>query len=133
MNGKKEYLTYYYGAEKHTFLLAKQLRKNSTPAEKKLWQIVRNRNLNGRKFRRQHPIAKYVVDFYCHQSKLVIELDGEIHMDLEQMKYDNERNEFMVEIGLNVLRIKNEDLFDNEEKVIELIMKICNVVEFPLS
>ena len=54
-------------------------------------------------------------------------------MDLEQMKYDNERNEFMVEIGLNVLRIKNEDLFDNEEKVIELIMKICNVVEFPLS
>ncbi len=123
MNGKKEYLTYHYGAEKHTFLLAKQLRKNSTPAEKKLWQIVRNRNLNGRKFRRQHPIAKYVVDFYCHQSKLVIELDGEIHMDLEQMKYDNERNEFMVEIGLNVLRIKNEDLFDNEEKVIELIMK----------
>ena len=123
MNGKKEYLTYYYGAEKYTFLLAKQLRKNSTPAEKKLWQIVRNRNLNGRKFRRQHPIAKYVVDFYCHQSKLVIELDGEIHMDLEQMKYDNERNEFMVEIGLNVLRIKNEDLFDNEEKVIELIMK----------
>lgn len=49
------------------------------------------------------------------------------------MKYDNERNEFMVEIGLNVLRIKNEDLFDNEEKVIELIMKICNVVEFSLS
>jgi very-short-patch-repair endonuclease len=123
MNGKKEYLTYHYGAEKHTFLLAKQLRKNSTPAEKKLWQIVRNRNLNGRKFRRQQPIAKYVVDFYCHQSKLVIELEGEIHMDLEQMKYDNERNEFMVEIGLNVLRIKNEDLFDNEEKVIELIMK----------
>lgn len=121
MNGNDKKCTYHYGAEKHTFIIAKRLRKKSTRAEKILWQLLRNRQFKGYKFRRQHPVGKYVADFYCHQSKLVIELDGEVHNDEEQMKYDMERNEFMKELGLKVLRIKNEDVIDKMERVIELI------------
>lgn len=123
MNKDDKRPTYHYGAEKSTFILAKQLRKNSTRAEKILWQLLRNRRFEGYKIRRQHPIGEYVADFYCHQSRLVIESDGEIHDNEDQIKYDSEKDEFMEGLGLKILRIKNEDLFNDQEKVMNLILK----------
>jgi very-short-patch-repair endonuclease len=123
MNRDDKRPTYHYCAEKHTFILAKQLRKNNTRAEKFLWQLLRNRNFEGYKFRRQHPIGKYVSDFYCHQSRLDIESNGEIHENEDQKKYDSERDEFMEGFGLKILRINNEDLFNDQKKVLNLILK----------
>ena len=123
MNRDDKKRPFHYGAEKSTFILAKQLRKNSTRAEKILWQLLRNRKLEGYKFRRKHPIGEYVADFYCHQSRLVIEFDGEVHDNEDQKKYDSETDEFMEGLGLKILRIKNEDLFNDQEKVMDLILK----------
>jgi len=123
MNKNGEKITYHYGAKKYTFQTAKKLRKESTHTEKILWKILRSRKFNKYKFRRQHPVGRYVADYYCHQSKLVIELDGEVHEDEEQKYYDIERDKFMEEMGLNVLRIKNEDVTERLESVLELIEK----------
>ena len=120
-NGVK--ITYHYGAKKYTFQTAKKLRKESTHTEKILWNILRSRKFKRYKFRRQHPVGRYVADYYCHQSKLVIELDGEVHKDEEQKYYDIVRNKFMDEMGLNVLRIKNEDVTERLESVLDLIEK----------
>ncbi len=69
---------FYYNTTAGILKLAGELRKNQTPAEKALWQALRKRNLRGHKFRRQHPVGHFIVDFYCHSSKLVIEVDGSI-------------------------------------------------------
>lgn len=123
MNKNDEKITYHYGAKKYTFQTAKKLRKESTHAEKILWNILRSRKFKGNKFRRQHPVGRYIADYYCHQSKLVIELDGEVHDDEEQKNYDIERDKFMEEVGLNVLRIKNEEVIEGLESVLDLIEK----------
>ena len=123
MNRDDNKRTFQYGAEKHTFILAKHLRKISTRAEKILWQLLRNRRFEGYKIRRQYPIGKYVDDFYCHQSRLVIESDGEVHDNAEQIEFDSERDEYMEGLGLKILRFKNEDLFNAQEKVMNLILK----------
>ncbi len=74
---KERYM--YYGAKKETFILARELRKSLTEAERVLWSKLRNKKIEGLIFRRQHPIDIYIVDFYCHKYKMVIEVDGEIH------------------------------------------------------
>jgi very-short-patch-repair endonuclease len=94
------------------------LRKNQTPSENILWQVLRNRKLDGIKFVRQFPIIFeyqgrkrfFVADFYCHEAKLVIELDGEIHE--KQVAYDENRTFVINQLGIKVLRIKNEELKD---------------------
>ncbi|MBI4931806.1 MAG: endonuclease domain-containing protein [Bacteroidetes bacterium] len=117
----KENLTYNAPAE--AFEMAKRLKRKMTKAEKILWHELRNRNLNGYKFRRQHPIAWYIADFYCHKEKLVIELDGEVH-DTEEMKeHDEKRNRIMEEFDIKVLRFKNEEVFGNVDEVVKMIMK----------
>ena len=123
MNRNDAKFTYHYGAKKYTFQTAKKLRKESTDTEKIFWNILRSRKFENYKFRRQHPVGRYVADYYCHQSKLVIELDGKVHENEEQKNYDIERNKFMEEMGLNVLRIKNEDVIERLESVLELIEK----------
>jgi very-short-patch-repair endonuclease len=75
------------------FSNAKKLRENPTQAEEAMWLSLNNNQLDGYKFRRQHPLLNYVADFYCHQLKLVIEIDGEYHQTVEQKKLDNERTE----------------------------------------
>jgi len=70
------------------FQHAKALRRSSTEAEERLWVELRNKKLKGLKFRRQHPIDKWIVDFYCHEKKLVIELDGSVHNEKEIAEYD---------------------------------------------
>ncbi len=107
--------------KKRIIELARELRKNQTPSEKYFWQIVRNRKFEGKKFLRQHPLiyenknnnlSFYIADFYCAEHHLVVELDGKIHD--EQKEYDEQRDLIINEMGIRVLRIKNEELMDIE-------------------
>lgn len=114
--------TMYYGAVPHTLRKANLLRKKMTPSEKILWNKLNKKQIYGVTFRRQHPIDKYIVDFYCHQAKLVIELDGETH--LKQKEYDKNRDSELIEHGLLVLRFKNEQVIDNINSVVQKIKKV---------
>jgi very-short-patch-repair endonuclease len=100
---------------------ARELRHSTTDAEQKLWTLLRNRQLKGKKFRRQHAIANYVVDFYCNESKLAIELDGKFHTEPETKEYDKSRTALMNEIGITVLRFWNEEVIRDSEKMIRKI------------
>ena len=98
---------------------ARQLRARQTDAERKLWFLLRDRRLNGAKFRRQVPIGNYIVDFVCQQAKLIVELDGGQHAD--QVAYDTARPNWLEGVGYRVLRIWNNDLNGNEEGVLTAI------------
>jgi very-short-patch-repair endonuclease len=101
---------------------AKQMRRNSTEAEEALWHRLKNKQVAGLKFRRQHPMDKFIADFYCHEKKLVIELDGDIHDQKEQTDLDKGRTETLNEFGIKVLRFKNEEILHNIEEVIKKIL-----------
>ncbi len=94
---------------------ARELRQTQTPYEAKLWKLLRNRQLEGFKFRRQTPIGLYFADFCCLAEKLVIELDGQSHD--ERAQYDHERDEFLADNGYRTIRILNRDLISNPEGV----------------
>jgi acetylglutamate kinase len=123
----------YYGASNLIFQKAEELRKRMTPAEEILWNTI-HINEWKLKFRRQHPIANWVVDFYCHPIKLVIELDGEIH-DLEEVKRNDEEREVSLrKLGLNILRFKNEDVYKNKKNVLQIISdEIAKLQSSPLG
>ncbi|WP_241773462.1 endonuclease domain-containing protein [Chryseobacterium sp. Leaf394] len=110
------------GAPESSFVKAKALRKDETQAEKILWAKLRNNQLKGYKFRRQHPIGLYIVDFYCHQLKLVIEIDGDYHNIQEQIEKDKERTQNLETDGLHLIRFTNKDVMENLEKIISEIM-----------
>ena len=88
--------------------VARALRQNATPAEAILWQAIRNRQLDGRKFRRQVPIGAYIVGLYCASERLVIEVDGPIHESQQQA--DQLRQESIVELGIRIVRLRNEEV-----------------------
>ncbi|TVP63548.1 MAG: endonuclease domain-containing protein [Nodularia sp. (in: Bacteria)] len=98
---------------------AKQMRTEPTLAEKQLWQRLKNKQLLGFKFRRQQVIDRFIVDFYGHEIKLVIEVDGEVH-NCTQVE-DAIRQEFLESLGLRVMRFKNEDILFRIEGVLEEI------------
>ncbi len=106
---------------------ARDNRHPQTPAEAKLWQLIRNRNLDGYKFRRQHPIGYYIVDFYCHESKLIVEVDGRSHDN--QIAYDEQRTTWLQSEGFRVIRFTNEQVMRNVVSVTEEILKACREVE----
>lgn len=105
--------------------LAARLRKNPTPAERRLWKALRGRGLLGLKFRRQHPIGPYVVDFYCARARLVVELDGDSHS--WNPGYENVRNAYLRQGGYRILRFANSEVSDQELEVLETIAKACGV------
>lgn len=115
----------------HMIEIARNLRKRMTDAEKFLWELLRDRQLNNLKFRRQHPLWNYIVDFYCPELKLVIELDWSIHNTKEQKEIDKERDFIMREYWLTVKRFKNSEVFDEIEKVLQEIISISENI--PLS
>lgn len=98
---------------------AKDLRKNQTNAELKLWQHLRANRFYGLKFKRQQPIGKYIADFICFEHKIIIELDGSQHFNNKD--YDNDRTKFLNNAGFKVIRIWNNDIFENIEGVLEQI------------
>lgn len=112
---------FYFGALAETKARAAELRKNMTVAEKVLWQQLRNRKVEGLKFRRQHPVDIFILDFYCHEFKLAIEVDGGIHNQMDQKEWDENRTFALNEFGIQILRFSNEDIIDRTEKVIDLI------------
>ena len=112
---------------------AKELRKNETSAEKKLWEILRGRRLFGNKFRRQHPLGKFIADFYCHERSLAVELDGGVHETEEQKERDKARTYMLEEYGVTVLRFQNEEVFYDLNSVIQTIEKHLNNKKTSLS
>jgi very-short-patch-repair endonuclease len=104
-----------------TYRNARELRHTETQAEKKLWPHLRNRQLKGKKFRRQHALDKYVLDFYCHECKLSVELDGEIHNEKMNRQYDEARTSTLNDFGIMVIRFRNEEVMNDVEKVLKKI------------
>ena len=113
-----------WAAKPDIFLKAKDLRKSMTEAEEILWKHLRNNKLDGLKFRRQHPLDIFIADFYCHQKKLIIELDGEIHDNLEQKEYDEGRTFELEEKGFKILRFRNEEVINDIEDVLSRIKNL---------
>ena len=109
------------GAKASTYHHARALRKAQTEAKQKLWTLLRNRQLNGRKIRRQHAFAGYVLDFYCHECKLAIELDGRYHNESDSKEYDLARTSLLSQYGIKVVRFWNEEVINETEKVLEKI------------
>jgi len=106
----------------HLTPLARELRKQSTDAERLIWQQLRDRRLAGFKFRRQQVIEPYIVDFVCLEAKLIIELDGGLHV--EQQSADQKRTELLEGLGYRVLRFWNHEVMLETKSVVERIYEV---------
>jgi very-short-patch-repair endonuclease len=103
---------------------ARRMRHEPTKAERLLWQKLRGRQLGGYKFRRQHPIGNYIVDFYCAETKLIIEIDGDVHA--YQEAYDAERTADLEALGYRVVRFWNEQVLKEMDGVVGVILVACD-------
>ena len=99
----------------------KHNRNNPTRAEAFLWGYLKGSKLDGRKFRRQKSIKNFIVDFYCPEEKLIVELDGDLHFDEEAKQYDKQRAKKLEGLGLKVIRFENQDVLYNLEAVLQKI------------
>jgi very-short-patch-repair endonuclease len=102
---------------------ARALRAAQTEVERRLWQRLRNRQLNGMKFRRQHPLGSYIADFFCLDARPIIELDGSQHGQERERRADDRRTEYLESQGYRVLRFWNEEVLDNMDGVLEVIAR----------
>jgi very-short-patch-repair endonuclease len=109
----------------------KSLRNNSTLAETILWKHIKGRQLNGRKFRRQHSVGFYILDFYCTEEKLAIELDGAPHYTPEGMARDEKRTQYLNTLNIKVLRFENNLILNNTAFVLAEIKKHLSSVPLP--
>ena len=115
----------FYGATWIIHKQARDLRKRETKAEKIIWNFLSNKKL-GVKFRRQHPINQFIADFYSHEIKLVIEIDGEIHLQKDNLEYDTMRTDVFNEFGIKVIRFTNKEVFLHPGKVVSEIQFLVN-------
>jgi imidazole glycerol-phosphate synthase subunit HisF len=107
-----------YGASSTIFQYAEKLRANMTAEENMIWERCCRKQL-GVRIRRQHPIWKYIADFYCHELKLVIEIDGGIHLNRENREWDITREVTLNEFGIDIIRFTNEEVLNNIEIVMQ--------------
>ena len=112
--------------DRHTNLPAlkavrRDLRNHATPAERALWQMLKGRQLSGRKFRRQHSVGRFVLDFYCPSERLAVELDGSVHADPARQSYDLRRQRALEEVGVRVLQFENEAVLGTPDVVLAAI------------
>ncbi|HMB22146.1 MAG TPA: endonuclease domain-containing protein [Anaerolineales bacterium] len=105
---------------------AREMRHSQTAAESTLWRVLRNRQA-GFKFRRQHPIYRFIIDFYCAKAKLLIEVDGESHLEPDQKEYDQLRTEYLEELGYKVIRFTNNDVRYNINAVANKILQTIEI------
>ena len=126
-----EFEDIHLGARPELFKRARELRQNQTPAEKLLWKFIRNRQLKGFKFRRQHPIFHFIADFYCHEARLIIELDGKYHEYKLQKMDDAERTESLRRMRIRVIRFRNEEVLEDVNKVLRVIVSLLDDVTSP--
>ncbi len=103
--------------------LARKLRREQTPAEEILWALVRGRKLLNLKFRRQQQVGPFIADFYCHQARLVVEIDGGVHLEPEQADRDENREVYLRENRLRVLRFTNQQILEDPESVLQGIAR----------
>ena len=101
---------------------ARNLRKNDTAAEQRLWESLRSRRLGGLKFVRQLPLGPYFADFACREKKLIVEVDGVTHSSGEELRHDAARTAFLEAQGYRVLRVWNTEVFTNRDGVLETIL-----------
>lgn len=104
----------------------KKLRNNATRTEVYLWKFLQKSQLEGVKFRRQQSIGPYIVDFYTYEYNLAIEVDGEVHEEEEMVAHDARRDKYLESKGVKVLRFKNAEVFEDIEKVLNVIKKEFN-------
>jgi len=114
----------FYGANSTTLRTAAILRKNMTLPEILLWKKLKDRKIFNVKFRKQHPISIFIVDFYCHEHKLVIEVDGEVHNDEKIIDYDLGRSTELNKFGIKVIRFTNDEIIYNIDSVITKILGV---------
>jgi very-short-patch-repair endonuclease len=118
-----------FSVSRETTLRAQKLRREATPYEKRLWAALRDGLLGGRKFRRQHPVGPYILDFYCTVQKLCIELDGDSHGHAAAIVHDARRTDYLAEKGIRVLRFTNEDVSSDLAAVVDAILSACENCE----
>jgi very-short-patch-repair endonuclease len=111
------------GSDPEPIERARQLRRQQTPIEALLWKRLRAGQLAGFKFRRQHPIGKFIADFCCEETKLVVEVDGDTHVD---EAYDANRTAIIQSLGYRIIRFTNREVLGNISNVLEYILKECN-------
>lgn len=104
--------------------LARQMRHEPTTAEDRLWERIRNRRVNNLKFRRQHAIERFIVDFYCAEARLIIEVDGEVHQYSQEE--DAVRQEYLEGLGLKVIRFTNNEIANQLEDSVQKIVRSIN-------
>jgi very-short-patch-repair endonuclease len=104
--------------------LARELRRNPTPIERHAWSLLRNRAILGLKFRRQHVVHGFIVDFYCAELRLVLELDGDHHREPSRSGYDAARSQVLAAAGYHVIRIRNREL--TRERIIEAVRSVVS-------
>ncbi|MDP4210830.1 MAG: endonuclease domain-containing protein [Bacteroidota bacterium] len=126
-NVKNDILTnpVYFNATVKMLDHAHTLRMSGTESEDILWQRLRNRRLIGLKFRRQHAISGFVADFYCHEARLVVEVDGSIHNTAEQKERDENRTFELQKLGLNVIRVTNDEVMNNVDAALDKIKTLA--------
>ncbi len=124
MKGTSVEYQMYYGAKPSIFKLARELRKDQTRAEKTLWEQLNKNQIRGLKFRRQHPINRFIADFFCPKIKLIIEVDGSIHEIIEFQNHDEGRTDFFNDFGITVIRFTNEQIYNELDSTIKQINDI---------
>ena len=108
-------------------ILRKELRSHATPAEAVLWKMLKGRNADGMKFRRQQGIGPYVLDFYCPELRLCVELDGSSHD--YKYEYDEQRTEFLQKQGIRVLRFRNDQVWQGTDSVVDEIVRVGRLIK----
>ena len=109
----------------------KNLRNHSTSAEATLWKVLKNRQVAGLKFRRQHAVGNYILDFYCPELKLGIELDGEFHAGPVAEEMDRERDAFLNSLEIEVLHFENRWVFEYPKDIVEAILEVKDKRKHP--
>ena len=120
----KPVFNFYFGASPDIIAKARVLRKNMTRAETILWEQLRRKTVEGLRFRRQHPVDRFILDFYCHPIRLAIEIDGAVHDNPDQSEYDEGRTAELERLGIQVLRFRNEEIMENIDYVIDTIQSL---------
>lgn len=111
----------FFGSRSRHFEYARQNREKSTQAEEKLWEEIKRKKFKNLKFRRQHPVGIFILDFYCHALKLAIEVDGAYHLDETQKEYDLNRTKMLGEAGIMEMRFTNDEIMSSLDEVLKKV------------
>ncbi len=119
----------HHGARPKLFQYARNNRDNPTDTEAMLWDALRDKRLGNYKIRRQHPVDKYILDFYCHAKRLAIEIDGGYHCSSEQIVKDEARTRALSELGIRVIRFRNERVEHDLSAVLTEILAVLDAIQ----